>query len=258
MTIAAGFRCRDGVLLLADSRHTIGDAGYQGQKIWGIDCGESGSSLLVTAAGTDSAILETVDFLKSDAGIRGNSLSFETVTNAIRRCNPGKNSTLLVGVKLRNEEQARLLRVEEDDEGKIRINQLPHTFTGAQVAEALCREIFEWLYSPSVRVLQMKELAKHVFGRVFDYDPWCGPPVQSDYLFDDGGAIEMIGDFRMPTYTQGYRGYLCGVQHLLGATIRGCIDFTTGEGDFENVLQQLIDELKEMRKNSKGRWLEID
>jgi hypothetical protein len=105
----------------------------------------------------------------------------------------------------------------------------------------------------------MKELAKHVLGRVFEYDHWCGPPVQSDYLFDDGGAIEMINDFKMPKYTQGYRGYLCGVQHLLGATIRECIDFTTkGNTDFENSLQQLVSELREMRKNSKGEWLEID
>ena len=32
--IAAGFRCRDGVLLLADSQHSAGDNRYTGPKLW--------------------------------------------------------------------------------------------------------------------------------------------------------------------------------------------------------------------------------
>ena len=83
MTIAAGFRCWDGVLLVADSRHSIGDAAYQNPKLWVIDCPESGSLFVLTAAGADNAILETVDSLKHDPIIYANSVSFEMIEAVI-------------------------------------------------------------------------------------------------------------------------------------------------------------------------------
>lgn len=120
MAIAAAFQCADGVLLVADSKHNVGDASYPGQKLWEIQCGGFGSSLVVTGAGVDSAILDAVNSPKDDQGIDADSISFGTIEGAIRRCGFGKDSTLLIGVKIRSEQPARLLRVEEGDEGKVR------------------------------------------------------------------------------------------------------------------------------------------
>ena len=137
MTIAAGFRCLDGVLLVADSKHNIGDASYSGPKIWEVECGESGSSIIVTGAGVDSAISDAVDYLRDDAAINGDSVSFKIVESAIKGSGFGKETTLLLGVKIRSENRGRLFRVEEGDQGIVRVSSIESsTFTGTPRAGA--------------------------------------------------------------------------------------------------------------------------
>ena len=137
MTIAAGFRCLDGVLLVADSKHNIGDASYSGPKIWEVECGESGSSIIVTGAGVDSAISDAVDYLRDDAAINGDSVSFEIVESAIKGSGFGKETTLLLGIKIRSENRGRLFRVEEGDQGIVRVSSVESsTFTGTPRAGA--------------------------------------------------------------------------------------------------------------------------
>jgi hypothetical protein len=158
-----------------------------------------------------------------------------------------------------------MLRIEADSQGKTRINELSpsrqdsYTFAGTDVSEAMCHEIFDWLFTSGTYVLQMKELAKHVLGRICEYAQWCARPIQSAYLLDDGARVECLDDFRLPEYAPKYQGYLCGVQHLLGQVIRECTDFITGnDAEFENRLEKLVETLREMRKHSKGDWMVID
>jgi len=260
MTIAAGFRCFDGVLLTTDSEHSCGLSRYSGQKIWPIECGDfiSGpqpncSTLLVAAAGFDSTISETVTSLRNDEGIRGSSITFETIESAIRRCASGIGSTvLLLAVKLHTEQQARLLRVVED-EGRVKIVPLSSrtgdccTFTGTEVAESMCREICDWLHSAGLPVLVMRELAKHILSRVSEYAIYCLPPIQSNYLFDTGRPelAEMRRDIRLPDYAT---GYLLGLQYDFGHALRSCVDPTVPEEMFEESLQHLIERLRTTRR----------
>ena len=118
MTIVAGFRCRDGVLLLADSQHTIGDARYKDPKLWRIDLAEEGSTLIVTAAGVDSIILETVDSL-IDAGSEFKiPITFTMIEATVRDFKLGNETVILIGTKLSIENESRLIRVMEDEQGE--------------------------------------------------------------------------------------------------------------------------------------------
>jgi hypothetical protein len=263
MTIAAGFRCRDGVLILVDSQHSVGNSKYQGPKLWEIEWGKS--SVVVTAAGDDSSILEAVEHLRRKIDGFSENVGFQAIDEAIRSCKLGRGLVLLVGAKLEHESTARLLRVEEDNEGTTRVNQLPqsglksYTFSGTYVAEAMCNEMFDWLFSSAVPVLQMKELAAHALGRICEYAQWCSWPIQSAYLLDEGARIEYLDDFKLPEYAPKYRGYLCGVQHLLGQAIRACVDFTNpNDAECERHIQDLADSLREMRRHSKSDWMIIN
>ncbi len=261
MTIAAGFRCFDGVLLATDSQHSAGLSKYSGPKIWKIECGDffpgqqpNSSLLLIAGTGMDSSILEVVHALKEDGGIQGNCIDFGTIENAIRRCTIGKEATFLIAVKVYTENHARLLRIEEDNAGRIRITPFSHrigdscTFTGTEVAVSMCQEISNWLHSSGLPVFAMRELAKHIIGRVTEYDFYCGLPVQSACLFDseDTRFEQLAKDVKLPDYTS---GYLCGVQHLVGDTIRGCVDVSISDASFEESVQRLIDKLRTMRGN---------
>lgn len=259
MTIAAGFRCFDGVLLATDSEHTAGQSKYKGQKIFEVKCGDffSGtipeySRLLVAGAGDDSAISEVVESLGNSEEIYTQSVTFDGIEKAIRRCKPGRGSTLLIGVKVYTEQKARLLRVEEDDDEKIRITQFwptlgySCTFTGTDVAESICREISYWLYNSGLPVLSMREIAKHLLGRAISYSAYCGFPVQIDYLFDTGCA-QLARDITLPDYG---KGYLCSVHTLLGNTFCGCVDPTVSDERFEKSLQSLVDKLREVRNDT--------
>ncbi|MGD0226962.1 MAG: hypothetical protein ABSF71_31945 [Terriglobia bacterium] len=259
MTIAAGFRCFDGVLLATDSEHTVGQSKYKAQKIFEVRCGDffSGaipecSRMLVAGAGDNGAISEVVESLGNSEEVYTQSVTFEGIERAIRRCKLGKGATVLIGVKVYTERQARLLRVEEDDYEKIRITQFwptseySCTFTGTEVAESICREISYWLYSSGLPVLSMREIAKHLLGRAISHSLYCDFPVQIDYLFDTGCA-QLARDIALPDYG---KGYLCGVHTLLGNAFCGCVDPTVSDERFEKSLQSLVDKLREVRNDT--------
>jgi len=102
-----------------------------------------------------------------------------------------------------------------------------------------------------------------IYGRFWviteEYDRWCSRPIQTEYLFDYGKEAEgEIVDFILPDYTPRHEGFLYGVQDLLGEAIRSAIDFRVGnDKEFEYQLQQLVDKLRDMRKQSKNDWLVI-
>ena len=128
MTIAAGFRCFDGVLLATDSQHTAGQGKFPGQKIWAVECGDfvpgpqpNSSVLLIAGAGSDSTIQAVVNALGKDEEIQTvPSVTFVNIESAIKRCASGVDTSVLVaGVKVHAEGRARLLRISKD-EGEVR------------------------------------------------------------------------------------------------------------------------------------------
>jgi hypothetical protein len=268
MTIAAGFRCSNGVLLLVDSQHTAGNTKYHGTKVWKLSCGDGSSSLILTAAGPSPSIVDTMDFIKFHVENLKKDITLENVKDVIRTSNPGEGTVLLVGVSLQDDDFAQLLRCEQDGQGTVRINQLDPTlrqkcfFTGTEVAEAMCHEMFEWFPIREIGVLQMREIGKHVLGRICEYAEFCSRPIQSSYILDDAARLEYFEgfeDFRLPDYSPGREGHLLGVYRLLGDTISECLNFEeTKESSFERSLQELVDKLREMRRKAKGEWIVLD
>jgi len=261
MTIVAGFRCFDGVLLATDSQHTAGLGIFPGQKIWPIECGDfvpgsqpNSSFLLIAGAGDDGPIQDVVNTLGKTEEIQTGSVTFANIEEAIARCASGiETSVLLAGVKIRSEQSARLLRISKE-EGRIRIIPIPSgsgnscVFAGTEVAESMCREIADWLYIDGLPVLGMNELAKHILGRVIDHSLYCGPPVQTNYLFDSGCAGS-AKPAKLPPYAD---GYLCRVQYHVGNAIGACVDATVTDDTFEQLLQRLTDKLRTMRRIALG------
>jgi hypothetical protein len=209
--------------------------------------------LLVAGAGFDDSINDIVNKLKGDEQIQRDSVSFANIEDALKRCASGIKSTiLLAGVKVRAEQPARLLRITKS-EGQIRVipfSSAPGnccTFTGTEVAESMCKEIAEWLYSAGLPIMSVKALAVHLLTRVTSYASFCGPPIQTNYLFDTERPelAEMRRDIRLPEYTN---CYLCGPQHDFGHTLRCCIDLSISDAMFEESLQRLIDTLRTARR----------
>ena len=264
MTISAGFRCRDGVLLLVDSQHSAGQTKYQGPKVWTLPCGDETSSLILTAAGSSSSIADTVDAIQSAIGKLTHDVTLKNIKDVLRRINPGEGNVLLLGVQIQNEDKSQLLRVEQDSQGNIRINQLDdfrqkYFFTGTEVSEAMCHEMFEFFPVRSMGVLQMREIGKHILGRICEYSEWCSRPIQSAYILDYEFQLEGFEDFQIPDYKLGHEGYLFGVPRLLGNAIHQCLDYEeTKESAFEKCLQNLIDKLREIRRKAKGAWIVLD
>jgi hypothetical protein len=256
MTIAAGFRCFDGVLLATDSEHSLRQTKFSAQKIWPVECGDfvsgpqpNSSFLLIVGAGADDPIQDVVNALREDKEIRADSIGFVNIENAIKRCFSGiETSVLLAGLKIRTERRARLLKISKEEE-MVRIIPFGSgsgnscAFIGTEVAESICREITDWLYSDGLPVLGMNELAKHILGRIIDHSLYCRPPVQTNYLFDTGCA-ELAKQARLPDYANGYLG---GVQYCVGHVIGSCVDANVTNERFEHLLKILIDKLRAVR-----------
>src|SRR5258705_2939632 len=64
MTIAAGFRCTDGVLVGADSRIEEGNVKYQQDKVFQC-CDDGGLGFVIAGAGDFEAINNCVDLIRS-------------------------------------------------------------------------------------------------------------------------------------------------------------------------------------------------
>src|ERR1039457_6537895 len=225
MTIAAGFRCRDGVVLLVDSQHSTSNMKYPGDKLWNLES-QDGSKVVVTGAGDDAAILQAVDLIRDGLGTFLKPLVIADIENIARESKPGLETTLLLGIRLTAEKQARLARVQEDAQGNVRVNHFlpnsndPCTFIGTEVAEALCRETFDYFYSSWIPTLQMREIGKQLLTHICEYAQWCWPPIQSECLIDEGGQPEGLNDFRVPD------GYLSESQDLFAHAVRNALDYS--------------------------------
>jgi hypothetical protein len=256
VTIAAGFRCFDGVLLATDSEYSAGLGKFPDRKIWTIECGDfvSGpqpncSLILVAAAGENAFIIDAVNCLKNDKELQQDTITLENVENAIKRSASGmKHSVLLMGVRIHNEGRAHLLRVERG-EGKTRIIPIllqPHgcwTFTGTEVAESMCREMSDWMCSSGLSVLAMQVIAREMLERVVKYAAYCGPPIQTNYLFDSYDP-QLQSARRVVALPE---GFLKQIQHQTGAVIQTCVDASVPDTRFEQSLAALVEKLRKLR-----------
>jgi hypothetical protein len=209
---------------------------------------------IIAGAGDDASIQDVVNALGEAEEIQTGAVAFANVKEAITRCASGiGTSVLLAGIKIRTEQRARLIRISKGEEG-IKVipipsgTELPCTFTGTEVAESICKEIADWLYVDGLPVLGMNELAKHILGRAIDHSTYCGPPVQTNYLFDTGcaGSVKPV---RLPSYAD---GYLCRIQYHVGDAIGACVDATVTDDRFEQLLQLLTEKLRTMRRTALG------
>ena len=258
VTIAAGFRCFDGVLLATDSEYRAGLGKFPDRKIWKVECGDfiagpqpNFSVLLVAGAGEEPFIVDAVNSLEKDEELQGSTISYGNVENAIKRSASGaKRSVLLLAVRIRSEEQTRLLRVERG-EGKTRIIPIPlqpwgsWTFTGTEVADSMCREMADWMCSSGLSVLGMQVIAREMLERVTEYAAYCGGPIQTAYLFDSY-------DSRLQSARRGFnappQGFLKAIRYQMGKTIQDCADFTVENARFEESLSVLVKTLRGLRR----------
>ncbi|MGA3324805.1 MAG: hypothetical protein ABSF45_10050 [Terriglobia bacterium] len=260
MTIAAGFRCFDGVLLATDSQHSLGQSKFPGQKIWTIQCGDfvSGlkpnrSLLVIAGAGEDAFIINVVNSLKQCKELQRNMVSYEDVEHAIKDVSSGmKNSGLLVGVRIRTEREVRLLRVERA-EGKPTITLIaPSTWTsatffGAEVAESICREMAELMWHSGLSVVATQVIAKEMLKRVTEYARYCSPPIQTECLFDSYDPQSQPS--RRPAKPLP-EDFFRNTQYHAGRAIQNAVDFTVPDDLFEESLAALVEKLRKLREHS--------
>ena len=260
MTIAAGFRCRDGVVLCTDSEHTAGESKFYEKKIF--EAKSENATVYVAGAGHDIYIRSAAQEIESEMSGRIASHDqikiilaqiissiYENHFAASRQAHDqdSPTMTLLLAVITKTERGARLYRIEETGGiSEINIDQ-GLTVTGTNTAESLAREQAGLLYNQSISVYAMKHLAVHIIRRVTNFASFCGPPVQLACLSDDGA--EYLDNSPSPKEEP---EYLWDALHEFPYLIEGCVDtVNVSDGAFEGYLNSVVERLREVRAKRK-------
>jgi 20S proteasome alpha/beta subunit len=203
MTIAAGFRCSDGVVICTDSEHTAGQAKHYGPKIFEEVAGNG--ALYVAGAGTDVYIGAVAKEIGAD--IQGKTIDFDSIealTQArvmevySRHIAPARQASdpdapslaLLLAIRITGQ-RARLYRVEET--GGVNLVDSGVAVVGTQAAETLIRNLADILSCDNfTSVSTMRAIAVHLISRAARFASYCGGSAQVVCLSDDGTALVRI------------------------------------------------------------------
>jgi len=207
MTIAAGFRCRDGVVLCTDSEHTAGQSKFYDHKIFQAEA--ANAVMYVAGAGDDLYIRSAAREIESE--VQGKSLSFDQIEVAAEKAvsmiykehfaiahqasDPSAPTmTLLLAAQVEGEKEARLYRIRET--GGITQVGPGVSVVGTEAAESLMRALSDLFFGGySQSVYAMRYLAVHMIHRVIRSASYCGGSPQIACLTDQGARyVETTAD----------------------------------------------------------------
>jgi len=256
VTIAAGFRCSDGVVVCTDTEHTTGGGKFNADKLFP---GEIvGRCKLAVAGSGDSdyikiAAEEMISALGSkDAsaiaythGIRNALDEFAhqfyqkyTVPAKIAGDDNAPSVDLIVGIKVAGETE--LVKITET--GAVKTIS---TYDCIGYGEDLCREMADWLYRPQLNALVMAEFAAQMVSRIGGFAKYVGKEAQVKTL------LTGRNDPAMSTWQ--YGTFFGDLHYRLWPLLVGCVE--TEEIDdamFDLRLQHFCLSMRERRQYGKA------
>ena len=254
MTIAAGFRCVDGIVLAADTRIEDGDVKRDEKKILRC-CALPGCSVLLTGGGDFEAIsacaelLQTGDFFEPDSPDSINKLkkairkfiASESYTEMLEHPDTG-DFTCFIGLMARDGQT--------DVVGLSAKRMYPITSyrcygSGSEAALFLAK----WLYRPAVPTRLMKQLAIQIVRASKGHHAGVGGNTNVV-------ALTQPGDLPGTKWKlENDAELLWGIPEALGSVIYGCIDPTISQEEFKKYLTELFQRIYDKRMGTL-RWHE--
>jgi 20S proteasome alpha/beta subunit len=246
MTIAAGFRCHDGVVLCTDSEHTSGQSKSYDQKIF--QAKADNAVICLAGAGDDVYIRTVARDIASQ--VNGQTLNFEQVeliaqkviSTITREVNDPDASTtaLLLAARVEGEKESRLYRLKGT--GGISQASPGVSVVGTEAAESAMRALAEVFFPDwSVSVYATRYLAAHLVQRVNRAASYCGGSPQIACLADDGRTY-----FDFTASANPGHDYLAGILLHLPEMLDACI---SGNNErFEMFAETSLNQFRELMK----------
>lgn len=251
LTIATGFRCSDGVLLCADTEHTLGDQlKFSSSKISVIDA----KGLMVAIAGAGDAAFIRMAFEKAVDRVLACD-EIESIKGAIEetildihdkhiRLYPGEQKPyfdLLVAAWTEKERRATLLRTSSTAIVDGGLYECIGMETG------LAHYLIDKLYRAGISTKYAAFLAVNVLQQTKKYTPYCGGASHIMILDNDGHlAMETTGD--VVDREQYFHDYDSVTRDILFE----CADLDLADDEFKKRLSLHIDGLIALRKQQKA------
>ena len=248
MTIAAGFRCLDGILVGADSRLESGDVKYDEDKTFIVPSKRSDFIVVVTGSGDFEAIQHCV-YLLDGSFFKQCDGSLSSVAGEIRKFSDSKayrklvdsleahlKPDLLFGVRSANGE-ADLLHLFDNKLHRVR----EYIAVGAGHSTAMF--FSKWLYRPDFDIEGFAPLAAQIFRAVKGTHVGCEGSTMLHRLFNGGNEDTRI----VPCAPGGDEKLLWGLHDILPSLLFCCADDRLPEKYFEECLDRFLNMAREVR-----------
>jgi hypothetical protein len=256
MTLIAGMKCKEGVIVAADTEHTNGMIRFQESKLniypsaRQMSCHlsqltESPYRAVVVGAGFSDYIKMTADVIRDgiEAGDHSLEQMTQTVVSAVRQTheeifrywNPDdpNRPTVALFVGLRSGESTRLLRAA--DIAVSEVEGMSFSGSGESIAQYLARGLYRRRYSAAI----VLNILVQIFRAVKESGIYVGGNTELCVL--GKGTI-----FHVPGESQ---SYLWGLQGKLHRAIRTALDDPRGSDQrVEHWIQELSESLRRVRQ----------
>jgi hypothetical protein len=249
MTIAAGFRVANGVLIGADTRIEEGNVKYEENKVF--DCRDDENdhsyAVLFAGAGDFEAISHCASLLrgcrfskahKTLEGIKGCLRRF-VESNRYLQLNARMAGTMGFAGLFAIQSSARetdLLYLSGEN-----LYPIPeYKCIGAGSETALF--VSKWLYRQDYPIHVFMPMAIQVFRAAKGHNAGCDDTTKIVRLYNKGSGLEPRRTVRGDT------DYLWGMHDLVGSLIRGCFDLRVTTQEFNSILRDLHQKASAIRE----------
>jgi 20S proteasome alpha/beta subunit len=253
MTIAAGFRVANGVLIGADTRVEEGYVKYEANKIFECTDGADGSRVLFVGAGDFESISYCADLIR-DHGFEGNADNIRSLKERFHKFIETKRYRRLIErTKAPSSEWFTgivALRSNEGDTDLLYLSgqslySIPeYKCIGSGSETALF--VSKWLYRKEYPIDTFIPMAIQVFRAAKGHNTGCDDSTRIIRLYNSG--VDPIDARRV---VWGDADYLWGLHDLLGNIIQGCFDQDTTDESFEGSLHTLDGKCRAIRESAK-------
>src|ERR1035437_6928110 len=247
VTIAAGFRVANGILIGADTRIEEGNVKYEQNKVF--DCHESGTNcaVLLAGAGNFESISYCADLLRTH-GFLGSTDHLDTLKERVLKFLETKRYRRLIERQAPYGDFSAIVALRSGD-GETDLLSLSgeclypipeYRCIGAGSETALF--ISKWLYKPDYPIHVFVPMAIQVFRAAKGHNTGCDDSTRIVRLYNAESGLE-------PKRTVwGDTDYLWGVHDLLGSVIQGCFDLRAATEEFQASLRGLDEKVVAIRE----------
>ena len=248
MTIAAGFRVANGVLIGADTRIEEGNVKYEQNKIF--DCSEAGPrwAVLLAGAGNFESISYCADLLRAFGFPAGSTDRISTLKERVLKFTENKRYRRLIERHAPDGDFASIVAL-RSGHGETDLLSLSgeslypipeYRCIGAGSETALF--VSKWLYRPDYPIHVFVPMAIQIFRAAKGHNIGCGDSTRIVRLYNAESGLE-------PKRTVwGDTNYLWGVYDMLGSVIQGCFDLRVTAEEFRTSLRGLDEKVIAIRE----------